>query len=531
MSALIQFSKNLPTINQVTRLLVDEAMKRAKGNKAVAARLLNISGQQLDRHLRKKNIIKHSFLNCLASLFIMFTSISAHGNEANHAKGQVIVKFKPHATQKAITQLIDDYDMTISEKIPQIGYYVLNLPNSYTVDEIVSSWSRQDIVQTCEPNDLATVQSLPNDEYFPDQWGLRNDGSRSGIENADLAMEEAWEIESGDPNVIIAVIDMGFDLNHEDLQENIWQNPGEIPANGIDDDTNGYIDDVVGWDFVNQPDGLEGNDYDWNTEDNDPSSERASHGNSILGIIGASANNSIGIAGIAGHCKIMLIRAGYFKPDGSQSLNSVYIIKGIIYAADNGARVINISSGSSRYNQSYVDALQYAINKGALITCSAGNSATDELIYPAAYDMPGLISVGSSTRKDTKCRFSNYGDWVDVSAPGDYIMTTLLNDRYGKVSGTSFSSPMVTAVAALIFSKYPDMSPANVQDTIMNNVDISEDLSEANITSGRVNAYKALQNPTTENRWSSIKNASAIGADDDGGDDFLDSCFVSTIGL
>ncbi len=532
MATSIKFSDKLPTLNQVERLLVNEAMKRANGNKNVAANLLDISGKELEKHLQKKSLIKSNIITSLIAILIILSPFFSHADETKtHVKGQVIVKFKQEASQKAIDDLLETYTMTVQEKIPQIGYYLLNLPDNYTVEEIIAIWSQIDIVLTCEPNDLTMIQSLPTDVYFPDQWHLKNNGNRSGVEDADLQMEAAWKLESGDTGVIIAIIDMGFDARHEDLQENIWHNPGEIPDNGIDDDHNGYVDDVIGWDFVNQPDGMDGSDYDWQNEDNDPTSKKASHGNSILGIVGATANNQIGIAGIAGKCKMMLIRGGYFKPDGTQSLNSVYIIKGLIYAADNGASVINISSGSTNYNQSYKDALLYAINKGALITCSAGNSGVSDPIYPAAYNIPGIISVGSTARDDGQSRFSNFGDWVDVSAPGEYIMTTLLDDRYGKVRGTSFSSPMVAAVAALIFSKYPDLTPANVQDTIMNNVDIIEGLSDANATSGRVNAYKALQNPTTDGYWSMARNSNGEGgsSSSDSSDDILGGCFIATL--
>ncbi len=531
MASFIKFSNKLPTLNQVERLLVDEAMKRAKGNKDVAANLLDISGKELDRHLQKKSLITSTMITSLIAILIILSPYFSHADETKtHVTGQVIVKFKPEASQEDIDNLLETYMMTIQEKIPQIGYYLLNLPGHYTVEDIITAWSKIDIVHTCEPNDLTMIQSLPTDVYFPDQWHLKNNGNRSGVKDADLQMEAAWEVESGDPSVIIAIIDMGFDAKHEDLQENIWNNPGEIPDNGIDDDHNGYVDDIIGWDFVNQPDGMDGSDYDWKKEDNDPTSKKASHGNSILGIIGATANNNIGVAGIAGKCKMMLIRAGYFKSDGTQSLNSVYIIKGLIYAADNGASVINISSGSTNYNQSYIDALRYAINKGALITCSAGNSGTSDPIYPAAYNIPGIISVGSTARDDGQSRFTNFGDWVDVSAPGEYIMTTLLDDRYGKVRGTSFASPMVAGVAALIFSKHPDLSPANVQDTIMNNVDIIEELSGACITSGRVNAYTALQNPTTDDYWSTARNNSGEGgSSSDSSDDILGGCFITTL--
>ncbi len=471
---------------------------------------------------------KAIFCMMVMCLFVPLTF--CHADEAeDHVKDQVIVKFEPGTPQSDIDALIDAYNMSLHEKIPKIGYYVLNISLHYTLEEVLTSWCRLPCVRTCEPNSLATLQSLPNDYYFFEQWSLCNTNVLGSTDNAHLHMKEAWEVESGDPNMIIAVIDMGFDVGHEDLQRNIWRNPGEIPENGIDDDDNGYVDDIIGWDFVNQTEGMAGSGYDWQHEDNDPTTTKVAHGNSVLGIIGATTDNTIGIAGIIRNCKLMLLRAGYFKPNGMQALSIANIAKSLIYAADNGARVINISSVGKTFSQSYEDALAYAIDQGALVTCSAGNEGSDTPVYPAAYDLPGIISVGATTRMDRITAFSNYGNWVDVSAPGESIMTTILDNGYGKVIGTSFSSPMVAAIAGLIFSRYPDLTPADVQDTIMNNVDILDGLSNANITSGRVNAYKALQNPVSEDPLElNMNDAAAKKSPSHSDNGLLNGCFIST---
>ncbi|MFH2066324.1 MAG: S8 family peptidase [Pseudomonadota bacterium] len=369
----------------------------------------------------------------------------------------------------------------------------------------------------------------PNDSLFSQQWGLNNINTL----DADINILEAWDIEPGDPNVIVAIIDMGFDLTHSDLQNNLWKNPGEIPENGIDDDRNGYIDDIIGWDFVNQSEGDEDDGNDYKDEDNDPTLSQSSHGNEVFGVIGATMNNAIGIAGVTGRCKMMLIRAGYINTQGKAVLSGSSIIKGIIYATDNGASIINISSGSNKYSNSYHDVLKYAIDHGVVITCSAGNEGSNTPVYPAAYSLDGLISVGASTDEDQPARFSNWGDWVDVSAPGQHIVSTMNNDRYGQIHGTSFSAPIVAGIAALLVSHYPDWTPAQIHDRIMATVDVRESLKDANATSGRVNAYRALLNTDINDAGNTgggnnatndaEQPAPAVSANDDGGG----GCFLS----
>jgi subtilisin family serine protease len=352
------------------------------------------------------------------------------------------------------------------------------------------------------------AQESPNDSLFSQQWSLNN--LQTG--DADIHMLEAWDIEPGNPDVIVAIIDMGFDVTHSDLQNNIWQNPGEIPNNGIDDDRNGYIDDIIGWDFVNQPSGYDDPENDYQDEDNDPTISKSAHGNEVFGVLGATTNNALGIAGITGRCKMMLLRAGYINTQGRAVLSGASIIKGVIYATDNGASVINISSGSSKYSNSYHDVLQYAIDHGVVITCSAGNEGSSAPVYPAAYNLKGLISVGATTSEDKPASFSNWGDWVDVSAPGQYIISTMNDDRYGQIHGTSFSAPIVAGIAALLVSHYPDWTPAQIHDQILATVDVREELAGYNATSGRVNAYRALlgvETDETENTGGSGSNATS----------------------
>jgi subtilisin family serine protease len=522
--AALKFHKTLPTIEKITAILIQEAIKRTNGNRAKAARILGISEQTLGRRVRKdRSFVKH-FL--LAFLLVFWGAVSNGQADTGYVEGQVVVNFEADAAQAAIDDLIAAHDLTIVESIPQIQYYVLRVPTGKTVGEIVDTLESYAIVSKCEPNYLTGTLDVPDDNLFNHQWGLQNTEN----EGVDLHIRDAWEIESGSPDTIVAVIDMGFDITHEDLQENIWHNPGEIAGNNIDDDGNGYVDDIVGWDFVNQPSGLDDPNADWRNEDNDPSTTLSSHGNRVLGVIGATVGNGIGIAGVAGDCKMMLIRAGFHTTEGTPVLSSSHIARGIIYAADNGARVINISSGSTRFSNTYYAALRYAINKGVVIVCSAGNEGASTPVYPAAYDLAGLISVGASTSQDTRSWFSNYGDWVDVSAPGSRIMTTLLGDAYGSTQGTSFAAPMVAGVAALLVSANPDWTAAQVQDQIMNTVDTVPALEGASISSGRVNAHRALLSaPASAESTGAVSSgsASAPAASSGGGGG---GCFIAASG-
>lgn len=485
--AMIEFTDKLPTIDKIKELLIREALKRSKGDPAAAAKMLGVSVNALGRWMRQPETLARGIV---LIFFILLAGFRMDASAADaYVDGQVVVNFRPQVDAAAVAKIIADYHMRIHEKIEQIGYYVLILPPGASVTEMVETLRQHPQVLNCEPNYTADTMDVANDRLFDTQWSLDNNDQ----EGVDLHVTEAWEIETGNPDVLVAVIDMGFDFSHEDLQANIWHNPGEIAGNGIDDDNNGYIDDIVGWDFVDQPSGLEDPENDYRTEDNDPTCMLSSHGNRVVGLIGATTGNGIGIAGIAGNCRFMLIRAGYLNEQGTAVLSSSHIARGVIYAADNGARVINISSGSSRYSKSYYAALHYAIEKGAVIVCSAGNESSEKPVYPAAYDLPGLLSVGASDRGDNPCWFSNYGSWVDVSAPGENIVTTFLRNRYDETRGTSFAAPMVAAVVALVVSHYPDWTPAQVQDRIMNSVDTVESLHGANITSGRVNARRALE--------------------------------------
>ncbi len=329
-----------------------------------------------------------------------------------------------------------------------------------------------------------------------------------GLADADADVSDAWSVTQGSPDTVIAILDTGVDLSHPDLTASFWSNPGETAANGIDDDGNGYVDDMVGYDFL--------------ANDPSPQDDTVGHGSHVAGIAGAAANNSIGGAGVCPACKLMILRAG--NDDGFPRTSEV---DAIVYAVENGADVINMSLGGPVWSKIEREALAWAGNSGVLVVVSAGNESrdNDQLIwtqrgpvapsFPASYDLPNIISVAASNDLDqygyftgcdaagggAKCSFTNWGHTsTDLAAPGVDIFSTYLSGGYATLNGTSMAAPFVTGVAALVISNHPGYTPQQTRNAILNSVDHRQDLAGGfTLTSGRLNALKALTASTSSN--------------------------------
>ncbi len=289
---------------------------------------------------------------------------------------------------------------------------------------------------------------------------------------------KVWEkFTIGSQDVIVGVIDTGIDYRHEDLVENLWKNPKEIPNNGLDDDQNGYIDDIHGWNFYN------------NT--NDPFDDNQ-HGTHVSGIIGAQAGNRIGTIGMSP--KVSLMACKFLGKDGRGTTSTA--IRAIEYALKNGAKILNNSWGGPRFSQPLLDTIKAAERMGVLFVAAAGNYYRDideEPLYPASYDAANIISVASSDSGDYKSVFSNYGRVsVDLVAPGSAIYSTLPNGSYGNLDGTSMSTPHVSGAAALIWAYRQDLSLYDLKDLILKSVDPIDSMKELTVTGGRLNVYNAL---------------------------------------
>ena len=267
---------------------------------------------------------------------------------------------------------------------------------------------------------------------------------------ARLGVEEAWSLTEGDPRVVVAVVDTGVDCSHPDLAGRCWVNEDEIPGNGVDDDHNGYVDDHAGWNFV---------------VENGDTQDVHHHGTHVAGILAADINNGEGIAGIAGKTTIMPLVV--FAPNGTGTYYD--LIRAILYAVDNGARVINLSLGATTYSRGEALAVAYAHRKGAVLVAAAGNNGFDRVFYPAAH--PQVIGVAATDSNDNIAWFSNHGSYVSVAAPGVSIISTIPGGRYGILCGTSMATPHVSGLAALILARNPTLSPDEVRAQIQSHAD------------------------------------------------------------
>jgi len=297
---------------------------------------------------------------------------------------------------------------------------------------------------------------------------------------SDVDAPEAWNLRTDCQEATIAVLDTGADLNHEDLLDNIWLNTDET-ENALDDDANGYVDDTIGWDFVN-------NDND-PTDDYDP----YYHGTHVLGIVAANGNNGIGTTGICWSASVMILKTLDSAGEGTVSDE----IDAIDYAIENGAKIINMSFGGYGYSEAEFDAITRARDAGVLLVAAVGNLGRDNdlaPVYPACYELENIISVAATDLTDHLADLSNYGAYsVDVAAPGVSIYSTKPGDSYQYGSGTSMAAPYVSGLAALIRAEDVSLTWAEAKDIIFDGVDTKKCLEGLVLTGGRINANRSLR--------------------------------------
>ena len=311
---------------------------------------------------------------------------------------------------------------------------------------------------------------------------MHNTGQSEGTADADMDAPEAWDITTGSSDIVVAVIDTGVDYNHPDLNDNMWVNVAEL--NGVadyDDDENGYVDDIYGFDFINN----EGDPYDDH-----------GHGTHCSGTIAAEGNNGDGVVGVNWNAKIMALK--FLGSDGSG--DTLDAIDAINYAIDNGADIMSNSWGGGSFSQALKDTISVANDEGILFVTAAGNSRknTDRRPhYPSSYDVPNIISVAATDHNDALAGFSNYGpNSVDLGAPGVDILSTY-PDGYAWGDGTSMAAPHVAGAAALIMAQNPEISVADLKAKILDSVDPVSALNGITVTGGRLNVYNALDNLNT----------------------------------
>lgn len=373
--------------------------------------------------------------------FFLATGILA--KQGSFAPEEIIVKFDFGATMEKIGNLNQKFGVGIKEYLSLPSTFVLKVPlgQEKRLAEIFSSLP---MVQFAEPNFESEALFSPNDTYFNNQWGLPK-----------VMFPQAWDISQGEQSTRIAIVDTGIDKDHPDLSGEIVLRKNFSMASS-DDDLNG-------------------------------------HGTHVAGIAAAITNNNQGVAGGAFKAGLLSIKV---LNDSGRGYNSG-IANGLVWAADNGARVINLSLGGGSPSQTLEDAINYAWNKGAVVNCAAGNNGNANRMYPAYYN--NCIAVAATDSGDKKTSWSNFGNWVDVAAPGIDIFSTLPNHKnkisssrnYGSISGTSMATSFVTGLAGLIFSKNPGLTNSQVRQIIEETADQIEGTGDYWVF-GRINAYQSL---------------------------------------
>ncbi|NIN53203.1 MAG: S8 family serine peptidase [Nitrososphaeria archaeon] len=302
-----------------------------------------------------------------------------------------------------------------------------------------------------EPNLRMHVTATPNDIEWRENWGLDKIGAPF-----------AWNETTGSRSVVIAIIDTGVDLDHPDLSDNIWINVDE-DLDGEDNDGNGFVDDICGWDFVDTYEDVWPGE-DGTERDNDPMDFHG-HGTHCAGIAAAVGNNTLGVCGVTWNCRIMAVRAGYKGDDEGGHLELDDAAGAIVYAVDNGAQIISCSWGTHYPSQMIHEAVRYAYEAGVLVVAAAGNENSDMKLYPAGWDE--VMAVSATNKYDDRPFFPNFGNWIEIAAPGELIYSTVFNDSYAFMDGTSMSTPFVAGVAALVWSRFPDWNRDQIRGRLL----------------------------------------------------------------
>ncbi|MEZ4359016.1 MAG: S8 family serine peptidase [Kofleriaceae bacterium] len=358
----------------------------------------------------------------------------------------------------------------------------IDLDKSVTVEAALELLRKDPTVKYAEPNYIVHAFATPNDARFNELWGMNNTGQTGGTADADIDAVEAWDNSVGSSEIVVGVVDTGVDYNHEDLAANIWTNPGEIPGNGIDDDGNGVIDDVHGFNAItNGGDPLDDND----------------HGSHCSGTIGGVGGNGIGVAGVNWEVSIMAIK--FLSAGGSGTTADA--IEGIDYAvgrknAGVNLRVLSNSWGGGGFSQALADSIQAANDADILFVAAAGNAGSNNDAtpsYPASYDIPNVVAVAATDHNDALASFSNFGaTTVDLGAPGVAVLSTTVGNTYSVFSGTSMATPHVSGAAALVLSANQTLTTAELKDVLMNSGDAIPALAGKTVSGKRLNVASAL---------------------------------------
>jgi subtilisin family serine protease len=354
--------------------------------------------------------------------------------------------------------------------------YLLEFTDYANVDAIINELKSTGKIDYAERVPLDRPCLVPNDPGYSSQWHLN-------VINA----AGAWNYFSTGSTIKIAIVDDAVERTHSDISPNLWVNPGEIASNNIDDDGNGYIDDVNG--------------YDVGSNDNNPNPPNSSfsHGTHVTGCASPATNNGTGVAGIGFSCKIMAVKA----TTSASAITNGY--DGVVYAVVSGADVINMSWGGTGSSTTAQNVINWAYAQGVVLVAAAGNNNTNTMFYPAGYT--NCIAVAATNSNDTKANFSNYGTWVDISAPGNNIYATYTGNTYANNSGTSMASPIVAGLCGLMLSLNPSLTPSDIRNCLTStatSISAQNPSYNGQLGSGRINANAAMQCISSTLNWAPV---------------------------
>ncbi len=422
-------------------------------------------------------------------------SKEAKADKQEAVADEVIVRFKDGASAATERNAVKAAGAVFVERV---GHELIDAAvvrvDAAKKNSVIQELERSGAIEYAHSNKVLSAYQTPNDSLFGEMWNLSN-GS-----DADIDAPEAWDYNTGSCTVTVAIADTGIDTSHPDLGANLWINPNEVAGNGVDDDGNGFVDDVHGANFVNGS----GN----------PNDDHG-HGTHVAGTIGAVGFNQTGVIGVSPRVRLM----GLKFLDGDGFGTTADAIQAIQYASSKGANVINASWGGGGYEQALRDAIAAT---SAVFVAASGNSGMNNDIfpsYPANFNLPNIISVGATDANDAVAGYSNYGrSTVDLAAPGSNILSSVPGG-YSSFSGTSMAAPHVSGAAALLLASRPDASASMVRDAMMASVDVTSGTAGLVASGGRLNINGALhalggaRNPTT-----TMCDGSALPAPGDGDD-------------
>jgi subtilisin family serine protease len=420
----------------------------------------------------------------------------AQARRQPYTSGEILVRFKS-GTASSSTAAVHARlaAQVVHEYRGPSGLQLVMLPQSITVETAVEAYRRDPEVLYAEPNYIYELDTVPNDPSFGQLWGLNNTGQLGGVPDADINAPEAWQITTGSNNVIIGLLDTGVDYNHQDLAANTFTNPGEIPGNGIDDDGNGWIDDVHGIStFLDTGDPM----------------DTIGHGTHVSGTIAGRGNNGTGVAGVNWNAKIVTCAAfGPFGGELGDILQCMDYFLELKTRPNNPVDIVatNNSWGGGPFSQALLDAIAAHRQAGMLFVAAAGNNGSNNdsfPFFPASYELDNIISVLAHNRFNQRSFFSNFGSLtVDVGAPGEDVFSTLPGNSYGFLSGTSMATPHVTGLVGLLKAQNPGRSAQQIKNLILTGGTASPATTGTTLSGRRIRADGSLSctNQTLVNRF------------------------------